>query len=226
MSGRFLLALVAASAAGSALLALRRPTDAEAQPVRKFKHVVVVFQENRTPDNLFQGLCQPPFGTVSSCSTSPAPGQYNIQTTNWLDSTRTVQPRSVPLAGQYDLGHGHKDWVAMCDRSGNTCRMDHAAATRCGPAKVFKALCQTTPPPQFRYVDNSTGILNSYLQLARDFGWANLMFQTNQGPSYPAHQFIFGGTSAPDSVDGSGGDAARNGPRRPGPTKTSLLLNG
>src|SRR5262249_33108183 len=27
-----------------------------------FKHVVVIFQENRTPDNLFQGLCHPPFG--------------------------------------------------------------------------------------------------------------------------------------------------------------------
>src|SRR5215469_14897664 len=26
------------------------------------KHVVVIFQENRTPDNLFQGLCHPPFG--------------------------------------------------------------------------------------------------------------------------------------------------------------------
>ena len=27
-----------------------------------FKHVVVIFQENRAPDNLFQGLCHPPFG--------------------------------------------------------------------------------------------------------------------------------------------------------------------
>ena len=26
-----------------------------------FKHVVVIVQENRTPDNLFQGLCSAPY---------------------------------------------------------------------------------------------------------------------------------------------------------------------
>jgi phospholipase C len=50
-----------------------------------FKHVVVIFQENRTPDNLFQGLCQPPFGHSHSCSTTPTERQYNISTTGWLD---------------------------------------------------------------------------------------------------------------------------------------------
>jgi len=39
-----------------------------------FKHVVVIFQENRTPDNLFQGLCHPPFGHRHSCSTIRPPG--------------------------------------------------------------------------------------------------------------------------------------------------------
>src|SRR5262252_5554986 len=50
-----------------------------------FKHVVVIFQENRTPDNLFQGLCHPPFGHSHSCSTTPTARQYNISTTAWLD---------------------------------------------------------------------------------------------------------------------------------------------
>jgi hypothetical protein len=31
------------------------------------------------------------------------------------------------------------------------------------------------------------------------------MFQTNQGSSYPAHQFIFGGTSAPSAADDAAG---------------------
>jgi hypothetical protein len=31
------------------------------------------------------------------------------------------------------------------------------------------------------------------------------MFQTNQGPSFPAHQFIFGGTSAPSAADDAAG---------------------
>jgi phospholipase C len=50
-----------------------------------FRHVVVIFQENRTPDNLFQGLCHPPFGDSDSCSTTPKAHQYNIATTGWLD---------------------------------------------------------------------------------------------------------------------------------------------
>ena len=28
----------------------------------KIQHIVIIFQENRTPDNLFQGLCIPPYG--------------------------------------------------------------------------------------------------------------------------------------------------------------------
>jgi phospholipase C len=48
------------------------------------------------------------------------------------------------------------------------------------------------------------GILAPYLTLATSYGWANFMFQTNQGPSFPAHQYLFGGTSARDAA----GDAA------------------
>jgi len=59
--------------------------------------------------------------------------------------------------------------------------------------------------PQYRYVGNSFGILNPYLELATQYGWANYMFQTNQGPSFPAHQFIFGGTSAPSAADDAAG---------------------
>jgi len=32
--------------------------------IPRFQHVVVIFQENRTCDNLFQGLCTPPFGSA------------------------------------------------------------------------------------------------------------------------------------------------------------------
>jgi phospholipase C len=41
--------------------------------------------------------------------------------------------------------------------------------------------------------------------MATTYGWANYMFQTNQGPSFPAHQFLFGGTSAPSAADDAAG---------------------
>ena len=68
------------------------------------------------------------------------------------------------------------------------------------------------PKPQFRYVDNSTGILDPYLELATQYGWANYMFQTNQGASFPAHQFLFGGTSAPSAFDDASGIFAAENP--------------
>jgi len=163
-----------------------------------FQHVIVIAQENRTPDNLFQGLC----ATGASCSTSPNPFQYNIQRNNWRDKTHrggVVQPLAVPLASVYDLDHAHAAFVKQCDlnTSTGTCAMDGGAAVSC------TGTCPTQP--QFRFVDNSTGILNPYLDLARQYGWANYMFQTNQGPSFPAHQFIFGGTSAPTAADDAAG---------------------
>jgi hypothetical protein len=44
---------------------------------------------------------------------------------------------------------------------------------------------QDCPPsnPQFKYVDNSTGLLNPYFQLAQQYTFGDRMFQTNQGPS-------------------------------------------
>ncbi len=39
-----------------------------------FQHIIVVVQENRTPDNLFQGLCASPYGTC--------PSPYNIPLTD------------------------------------------------------------------------------------------------------------------------------------------------
>jgi phospholipase C len=169
--------------------------------IASFKNVVVIFQENRTPDNLFQGLCTTP----TACSITPTWKQYNIQTNNWLDKkspTGVIQPLSIPLANNYDLDHNHPGWVKQCDKNAaGNCVMDGAAG--CGPRNGT-----TTCPsqPQFRYaVGDPTALkpytLQPYLNLATQYGWANYMFQTNQGPSFQAHQFIFGATSAPSAAD-------------------------
>jgi len=177
-------------------------TFTAAAQIPKFQHIVVIFQENRTPDNLFQGLCSAPFGSAASCSTSPTSSQYNIQTRDWLDrhsSFGMTQPAPVPLANQYDLSHAHSAFVAQCDKNPITsaCKMDGSGDVSCSGTCLSK--------PQFRYVANSDATVTPYLQLATQYGWANYMFQTNQGPSFPAHQFIFGGTSAPSAADDSAG---------------------
>jgi len=178
--------------------------------ISSFKHIVVIFQENRTPDNLFQGLCVPPFGNSNSCSTTPTGNQFNIQTSNWLDKTApngVTQPVAIPLANTYDLSHANSAWKKQCDKDANGhCLMDGSALVGCSPASE----CAKFPHPQFRFADYTQPPhnLDPYLTLATQYGWANYMFQTNEGPSFPAHQFIFGATSAPNTADDAAGTFA------------------
>jgi len=168
------------------LLALRVSILSQAQ-ISSFQHVVVIFQENRTPDNLFQALCGP---TRSLC-----PNPYNLQNVGTNSKGQTITLTPTTLGTSYDLGHGHGSFVGMCDLdpATNTCKMDAADKTGCSPAQNCPA------NPQFQFVQSSD--IGPYLTMAQQYGWANFMFQTNQGPSTPAHQFIFAGTSAPTSLD-------------------------
>ena len=164
-----------------------------------FKHIIIVVQENRTPDNLFQGLCAPPYGNPSRCSATPGPAQYDIQTSAWHDKFapgKTIDPKPVTLAHTVDLDHSHGGFLRQCDLipKTTTCLMDgRSGCTKC----AFDS--------QWKYVNYKIGVLNPYLELVTQYGWANYMFQTNQGPSYPAHQFLFGGTSAPNDADDDAG---------------------
>jgi phospholipase C len=94
------------------------------------------------------------------------------------------------LGNSYDPAHRHQAFVKMCDldTTTNKCKMDGLSSTGCG-----------TNTCSFQYVNPSD--VAPYVTMAKQYGWANFMFQTNQGPSAPAHQFIFGGTSAPSAVD-------------------------
>ncbi len=170
-------------------------------PGSKIQHVVIIFQENRAPDNLFQGLCIPPYGQSSACSTSPSGSQYNIASSGVNSQQQTIQLSPIDLGtvganpDNYDLNHAHISFTKMCDLNPSTgvCKMDGAdlikpscgvGITNCAPAN-----------PQFMYVIPSDVV--PYLQLAQQYTFADRMFQTNQGPSFPAHQFIISGTSAP-----------------------------
>ena len=192
-----------------ALAALCLATPASAQ-ITSFQHVILVIQENRTPDNLFQGLCTTP---NPRCSTRPSSQQYDIQTTAWLDKTSlttgTTNPKAVQFGLSYDIKHTHAAFVQMCDlNASGACAMDGAANVGC-----YASAPQCPKKPAFGYVDNSAGAVQPYLDLVKDYGWGNYMFQTNQGPSFPAHQFLFGATSAPSAEDDHNGIfAAENTP--------------
>ncbi len=133
-------------------------------------HVVIIVQENRTPDNLFHGL----------------PGA-DIANSGLDTNGDTIALQPIPLDDPYDLDHSHRGFLAMYDNG----KMDGANTVR--------ATCGMKCPyanPQYGYVPSADNA--PYMQMATHYTFADRMFQTNEGPSYPAHQFIFAGTSEPE----------------------------
>ncbi|MFZ0685802.1 MAG: alkaline phosphatase family protein [Terriglobales bacterium] len=151
------------------------------------KHVVIIFQENRTPDNLFQGLCSANGGNPG-CGTGAS--QYDLAQSGVTSTGQTVKLKKNTLVTDYDVGHSHAAFLDACDYSatGNSCAMDGFDLIGCAPT----ANCPNLPT--FQYVDPSA--VQPYITMAATYTFGDRMFQTNQGPSFPAHQYILSGTSA------------------------------
>jgi phospholipase C len=138
------------------------------------QHVVVIFQENRTPDNLFHGL---PNADIADFG---------------VDSKgKNIRLTPVKLASNYDLDHDNEAYVKMYDGG----KMNGADKIK---VRCKKGVRGCPPHPQFKYVRRSDVL--PYFQLAETYTFGDRMFQTNQGPSFPAHQFIISGTSAPTAT--------------------------
>ncbi len=157
-------------------------------PPSKIQHVVVIFQENRTPDNLFQDQNLIAAGADIVSSGVNSTGQ-TIQLSEIDLGTNGSNP------DYYDLSHAHSAFLQMCDlnASTNVCAMDGANLITVSCSK--NAPNCPPPNPQFMYVNPAD--VAPYFQMAEQYTFADRMFQTNQGPSMPAHQFIISGTSAP-----------------------------
>ncbi len=149
------------------------------------QHVVIIFQENRTPDNLFHDPVLIARGADLASS-----GTNSLGETIPLGSIDLGTSGSNPQ--NYDLDHSHASFVKMYDGG----KMDGADQITCRPA----ANCPPNahPNPQFNYVIASD--VQPYFALAEQYTFGDRMFQTNQGPSFPAHQFIISGTSAPTAT--------------------------
>jgi phospholipase C len=138
----------------------------------QIRHVIIIIQENRTPDNLFHGF----------------PGA-DIVNSGINSLGQDIELKPVGLRSVYDLGHSHADFLAMYDNG----KMDGADKVQLYCPKNKKTCGPKNP--QFQYVNPSQ--VAPYFQMGEQYTFADAMFQTNQGPSYPAHQFLLSGTSEP-----------------------------
>ena len=144
----------------------------------KFQHIVIIFQENRSPDNLFHDPILMQAGA-------------DIASIGKNSAGEKIPLTAAPLGLNYDLSHAHSAFMAM---------YNHGKMNGANRVQVSCSTC-APPNPQFKYVNPSD--VQPYFQMAEQYAFGDRMFQTNQGPSFPAHQFIISGTSAPTATSRS-----------------------
>jgi phospholipase C len=158
----------AASPSSPALPLVPSDARADAKPrgTAKIEHVVIVVQENRSFDNLFQGY--PGADTVSSGKT---------------ESGKTIALKSVSLATQYDIDHSATAMFAACDGTGKLpgtyCKMDG-----------FDQEQLLGGPRHGQYVYVPHGETKPYFDMAREWVLADRMFQSQLDESFVSHQYI------------------------------------
>ena len=119
------------------------------------QHVVIIFQENRTPDNLFQDAVLVNRGA-------------DIQNYGINSKQQKIQLQPVPLAADWDLGHSHGSFTKMYDGG----KMD-------GADKVGK-FCDPgfhcgTPPPNFQFSYVQAQDVTPYYQMAETYTFGDRM---------------------------------------------------
>jgi len=188
------------------------PVFAQAPPPSTWvQHVIVVIQENRTPDNLFQDT------TLYNKLADILPAGSANAPCNGLGFPPMLALTPAPLDACFNPNHGHGPATGAnaggfegAYDSGNgtfdkACKVQ-AQHANCGGHPAIDAdnysFVEDPPNPSGSY--ESGHLLDPYFQIAEGYSWANYAFQTNQGPSFNAHQFLFSGTSAPAEYGGSG----------------------
>ena len=154
------------------------PTVAQAVANAKIKHIIIVIQENRSFDYLFQGF----------------PGA-NTQSYGYIDTGQKVRLKPVTLGGQWDLGHDWNSYTQACDGQGSIpgsdCKMDGFNREYAGCGKSGEPKCPIQYP-QYGYAPKDQ--IQPYLALAQQYVLADNMFPSNvDASSFVAHQYLIAG---------------------------------
>jgi phospholipase C len=133
---------------------------------------VIIVQENRSVDNLFNGL----------------PGANTVLTGQSSNGTNiTLQP--VNLVEGYDPNHSHAFWET--EYNGGAMNGFNREVVDNGKGE----------PKDFAYAYVPQSQVQPYWTMAETYAFADNMFATNEGPSFPAHLYLATGNSAIDSTN-------------------------
>ncbi|HEY1428031.1 MAG TPA: alkaline phosphatase family protein [Candidatus Tumulicola sp.] len=124
------------------------------------QHVIIMVQENRTPDNLFHYLKGADIAEYA------------------LDKKQLVKLTPMSMAAKFDLNHSHAGYLLDY----NNGKMDGFGSHLTHKNSAFGP---------FHYVPYNEA--KPYLEMARQYAFADRMFQTNQSGSFPSHQYLVSG---------------------------------
>jgi phospholipase C len=151
-------------------------TPSPVAPGSRISHVVIVVQENRSFDNLFNGF----------------PGADTVQSGR-IHTGQIVPLQPVSLAAPYDVSHLANDFVFSYDGGA----MDGFDFVGTGGGRL-SASGRHGPFPQYAYVPPSDNA--EYFALARRYVLADRMFSSQIDASFTAHQYLIAAQSS-GSVD-------------------------
>lgn len=164
------VALIAIAALVFVVAPRMRNAQARSLAQMKIRHVVIVIQENRSFDNLFQGF----------------PGADTRSYGYAHDGTRvTLEP--VPLEVKYDLSNGFQDFIRSYDHG----KMDGWDMRPTGPKSSEDIPLRAAQYPAFAFVPHRE--TKPYFDLAKQYVLADRMFQSNIDQSFAAHLYLIAG---------------------------------
>jgi phospholipase C len=140
--------------------------------ITPIQHIVILVQENRSFDNMFNGF--PGADTAQSGKTSTG---------------QTVPLQKINLDVTYDPSHNRHAWYVEYRGGGmdgfNKEWVDQGSGE----------------PADFAYAYVDPAQLQPYWTMAHQYGLADRMFATNESGSFPAHLYFAAGNSAIDSTN-------------------------
>ena len=157
------------------------------------KHVVIIVQENRTVDNLFNGF--PSADTVKTGQDSQG---------------KTVKLVERHLFQNSDPSHSHLWFLAAYDS---------------GKMDGFDQVPNAKKRPMLSYSFTNPADVAPYWQLAESYTFADRMFQSNSGPSFPAHLYLVASQS-PDADENPTSSGTWGCDAPPGTTVNALNSQG
>jgi phospholipase C len=139
----------------------------------KVTHVVIIIQENRSFDNLFHDF----------------PG---ADTADYGKTSTGGRVKLLPelFTKPMDISHSHKSFAV--EYNGGEMNGFNLAQSRCFDDRD-RGRCRNGQTHAYGYVPRWE--TKPYWTMASQYVLADRMFQTNEGPSFPAHQYLVSGTS-------------------------------